>query len=114
MRTGDTPRKNLSLITQAELLENHFKNAYDAVSSLRSNWLQARGSDSFRAPSIVWVYFDSTKLGGVETLSAIPVTQVTYIEHFDGTDATVRYGVGHGAGVIFVSTHPIASSSAMR
>ena len=115
MRSGNARSdKNRDLIMQAELLESHFSNAFDAVSSLRSNWLQVRGADSFRTPSIVWVYFNSTKLGGVETLSAIPVAQLTYIQHFDGVDATVRWGVGHSAGVIYVSTHPVAASSALR
>jgi hypothetical protein len=115
MRSGNArPDKKHDLIMQAELLESHFNNAYDAVSSLRSNWLQARGSDSFRTPSVIWVYFNSTKLGGVETLSAIPVAQLSYIQHFGGVDATVRWGVGHSAGVIYVSTHPIAASSALR
>ena len=106
-----TPDKNHSLITRTELVANRFNNAYDAVSSLRSNWLQPRGTDSFNTPSKVWVYFDSIRLGGVETLTSISVTPVSYIEHFDGVSATARWGVGHSAGVIYVSTHPIVTSS---
>ena len=108
---GDVrPGKNHSLITRAELLENHFSNAYDAVSSLRSNWLQARGPDSFNTPSKVWVYFDSIRLGGIETLSTISTTPVSYIQHYDGVSATARWGIGHSAGVIYVSTHPVVTA----
>ena len=108
---NSTPGKNHSLITRSELAENHFSNAYDAVSSLRSNWLQPRGPDSFDTPSKVWVYFDSIKLGGVETLNTISVKPVSYIQHYDGVDATARWGVGHGAGVIYVSTHPVVTEN---
>jgi hypothetical protein len=112
VRSGDsTPDKNRSLITRAELLANHFNNAYDAVSSLRSNWLQPRGTDSFHTPSQVWVYYDGVKLGGVESLSAIPVRPLNYIRHYNGVDATARWGVGHSAGVIYVATLPAGTSS---
>ena len=111
MSSGARPDKNHSLITKTELVENHFSNAYDAVSALRSNWLQPRGPDRFANPSKVWVYYDAVRLGGVETLSAIPVKPVSYIQHYDGVNATARWGVGHSAGVIHVSTHPVVTSS---
>lgn len=106
------PRGDMNLITREQLAEHRFSTAYDAVQSLRSNWLTARGTDSFRSPSQVLVYYDDVKLGGVETLRTINIASVSYIQHFDGLTATQRWGLDHGAGVIYVSTRPSRSSRA--
>ena len=95
---------DLSVLTQQTLNENHFQTAYDAVQSLRSNWLLSKGTDSFQTPTAVRVYLNNTLLGGVETLREIGMPGVIYIRHYDGIQATARWGLGHGAGVIFVST----------
>jgi hypothetical protein len=108
------PRKSRHVITRAELMDNKFQSAHEAVASLRSNWLHTRGTDSFRTPSKVWVYLDNIKLGGVETLTSIAVGTVSYIEHFNGIDATTWWGVGHSAGVIYVSTHPVVTENSLR
>jgi hypothetical protein len=98
------PRQNLSLITREQINENHFLNAYDAVQATRSNWLQTRGTDSFATPSEVVVYRDNVKLGGVAELRSIQATTIAYIRYYDGVEATSRWGVGHSAGVIQVSS----------
>ena len=95
-----------ALITRQQLDENHFLTVYDAVEALHQNWLQTRGVDSFSTPSQVQVYLDNTRLGGVDQLHNIATTTVTWIRHFDGIAATGRWGLDHGAGVIYVSTHP--------
>lgn len=105
-RSGDSPRTDLSVITAAQLRDNRFTDAYSAVESLRSNWLATRGTDSFNTPTPVWVYLDNVKLGGIESLRSIPSNTITFIRHYDGIQATGRWGLGHGQGVIFVSTHP--------
>src|SRR5215216_2850550 len=65
------PHPNRSVLTHEELLDRNFLNAYEAVEALRSNWLQTRGTDSFRTPSVVLVYMDNIRLGGVEALRGI-------------------------------------------
>jgi hypothetical protein len=96
------------VITRHELDANHFATVYDAVVGLRQSWLQARGPDSFttNAATQVVVYMDNNKVGGVETLRGIATNAVTWVRHYDGNEATARWGLGHGAGVIYVSTHP--------
>jgi hypothetical protein len=98
------PRQDLDTLTREQITENRFVNAYDAVQAMRSNWLQTRGTDSFQTPSEVLVYLDNVKMGGVLELRAIPTTTIAFIRHFDGVEATNRWGVGHAAGVIQVST----------
>lgn len=97
-------RVDRNVITQQEILDKHFINAYDAVEGLRAFWLSSRGTDSFRTPSQVWVYMDNVKLGDVETLRTIHPSDILSIRHFDANEANARWGVGHSAGVIYVTT----------
>ena len=98
-------RADRNVITQQQLVDYHFANAFEAIEALRSNWLRARGPDSFRSPSQVWVYQDNIRLGGVDQLRAISLNTVAFIRHYDGITATGRWGLDHGQGVIYVSTH---------
>ena len=97
--------KDAERLTRAQMLDAHFTFVYDAVASMRSNWLNVHGTDSFGTPSQVLVYYDQTKLGGVDEMRTITVTSITGIRHYNGTDATMRFGVGHSAGVIQILTH---------
>lgn len=92
-------------LTRAEMLQEHFTNVYDAVVALRSAWLTVRGTDSFTQPSQVWVYFDGTRLGGVDEMRSVIVSAVASVRHYNGADATMRWGVGHSAGVIQILSH---------
>ena len=104
-RAGERSRIDRNVITQEQILANHFANAFDAVEALRSNWLHTRGTDSFRTPGQVWVYLDNVRMGGVESLRSITTESIAFVRYFDGVAATERWGLDHGQGVIFVSTH---------
>jgi hypothetical protein len=54
------------------------------------------------------VYLDGVRMGGIDQLRTIDVRPVTYIRFFDGIAATARWGLDHGAGAIYVSTHPLS------
>jgi hypothetical protein len=103
-RGVDRVAPNFEYLTQDEIRDRNFTNVYDAIASMRANWLVVRGTDSFNNPSEVWVYYDQTKLGGVETLKAVTVNEIAYLRRYSGIDATTRWGVGHSAGVIFISS----------
>ena len=92
-------------LSQEEMLREHFTNVYDAVASLRSAWLNVRGTDSFTQPSQVWVYYDENRLGGVDEMRGVPVNSVASLRHYNGVDATMRWGVGHNAGAIQILSH---------
>lgn len=92
-------------LSQEEMRKEHFTNVYDAVASLRSAWLVVRGTDSFVQTSQVWVYFDGNRLGGVEEMRAVLVNAVASVRHYNGVDATMRWGVGHSAGAIQILSH---------
>jgi hypothetical protein len=98
------PAGSSDVITYEELERHRFTDVYEAVQALHSNWLIPRGTDSFRTPSQVTVVYDDTHLGDVSTLRTINIKSVVYIQYFSGVDATARWGLDHGAGVIFVSS----------
>jgi hypothetical protein len=99
-------RADRNVITQEQIRQSRFNNAYEAVQALHGNWLQARGTDSFARPTAVIVYVDDTRMGGVETLRTITTASISYIRYYDGLAATGRWGMDHGQGVIYVSTRP--------
>jgi hypothetical protein len=92
-------------ITAEELAAIDVQNALQAVQRLRPSFLQNRGGASSsitQGPVDVVVYVDQTRMGGPHTLSQIPISDVKEIVHLSGTDATQRYGTGHGSGAIIV------------
>ena len=98
------PPADRNLLTQEDLREYRFATVFDAIEALRSHWLRERGPDSFSTPGHVQVYLDDSRLGGVEALRTLPLTNVLYIRHVNGVDAAARWGLDHGQGVILVST----------
>ena len=100
-------RPSSDLITQEQLLTRSYTNLYEAVRALHGGWLTGRGADSFRASSQVLVYRDGMRAGGVEALRSMNVREVGYVRYYNGNDATARWGMGHGQGVIFVSSRPL-------
>lgn len=97
-------RLDRSVITRDQMLQANYASVYDAVTALRSLWLQPRGPDSFVAPSIVWVYIDGSRVGSVDVLKTIQPRLVNTVRFYDGPSATSRWGVDNAAGVIHVST----------
>jgi hypothetical protein len=101
--TPGREHRDFSVLTHDEMESSHFQYAYDAVASMRSNWLNTHGTDSFVNPSRVLVYLDNTRLGGIETLRAISIAQVAFIKHYDSLEATQRWrrsGVSYFAGTL--------------
>jgi len=103
--THAVPDRNV--ITQQELQEHRFETLFDAIQALRPIWLQTRGTNTLQAQATqIQVYLDNSRMGGIETLSTINISSVVYIRHYDGIEATARWGLDHGQGAIYVSTHP--------
>jgi hypothetical protein len=101
----NVPALERNVISQAQLTSNHFRSAYDAVLSLRSNWLVRAGVPG--STSGVLVYLDNIRLGEIETLRSINVRTLSYIRYYDSFEASARWGPGHGSGVIYISMHPV-------
>lgn len=102
------PRTSREILTTEQIQSTKYNNLYDVIQALRANWMNDRGKDSLTGPnSVVLVYLNDTKLGGVAELKAISPLEVSYIQHYDGIAAAGRWGLDHGKGVIYVSTHPL-------
>lgn len=94
------PRRDPNLITAAELADYSNLTCYDVIQRLRPRWLQRRGSDQNPV-----VYQDGSRVGEAEgVLSGMPVNEVESLRYLDASNATTRYGTGHGAGAIEITT----------
>ena len=102
--TDVAPRADRNVLTADQLRTQAYQNAYEAVEALRTNWLKPRGLDSFNSPSVVVVYLDNVKLGGIETLRGLQLSTIHTIRHYDASAANARWGVGHASGAIQVMT----------
>lgn len=100
---GAETRRNV--ITRDELAaieETEDITVYEAVRRLHPQWLSGRGTVSFRVSATVQVLFNGARIGDVGELRQFRVTDVQYIEHLDGPQATQRFGTGFERGVILV------------
>lgn len=104
-----TPTGDRNVITQQQIADNHFQNAYEAVDALHPIWLQMRGTTS--TPNPVWVYMDNNKLGDVETLKNVQAATILSIRHYNANEAIARWGVGHASGVVYVTTSPSGTAT---
>ena len=93
-------------ITVDDLRAANSTNLYDAVRAIRPNWLRARSPNSIQNQGQVQVYFDDSRLGGVEQLRTIPSQGIAYIRWYDPISASARWGLDHEQGAIVVSTRP--------
>lgn len=94
------PRRDRNLITAEELADYMSLNCYEVIRRLRPTWLQRRGSEQNPV-----VYQDGSRAGlADQILNSIPVNEVESLRYRDSSDATTRYGTGHGAGAIEVTT----------
>jgi hypothetical protein len=97
-------REDPNIITREQIQEMRFTTAFDVVKTLRGNWLNARGVESFRYPTVVQVYLDEVRVGDVSTLQTIATAPIQYIRYYNAQDATAKWGVDHGRGAIYIST----------
>lgn len=93
-------------LTQEDLQE--YATVLEAVQALRAGWLRARtplvlAPGTGTAPANpVWVYWDGTRVGDASYLGRISASQVSRVIRYDARAASVRWGIGHENGVIYV------------
>lgn len=95
-----TARRNRNVITAEEIQTVDASTAMDLVRRLRPSWLQFRGA---RVGYPV-VYLDGGRLGELSMLAQIQTEGVAEIRYLSASDATQRFGTGHSAGVILVTS----------
>jgi hypothetical protein len=94
------------LLQRDEFEASTATDAFLLVQQFRPNWLHSRGPLSLADPTAgdLKVYVDGFLFGDVSALHTVPVLEVQRLRRLSGPDATMRYGVGHGGGVIEVWT----------
>lgn len=91
-------------ITRAQI-GTKYTNAYEAIRALRRNWLMTRYPTPGSADANpLRVYVDGQQVGTIEALSGINATTIAYMHHYSGAEATTKFGMEAGGGVIYVST----------
>jgi hypothetical protein len=88
-------------LTEVDLED--YATVMEAVQALRAGWLRERTPMLLSAPANpVWVYWDGTRLGDPSYLSRISTSEVSRVMRYDARTASVRWGVGHENGVIYL------------
>jgi hypothetical protein len=95
---------NIITAEQMSLYPN--ASAWEVVQRFRPRFLQPRGQSSIANPDASYpvVYVDGMRRGGIAELRQIPVVNLETIEYIASADATTRWGTGHAAGVILVTS----------
>jgi hypothetical protein len=93
------------LIKLEEIERSGATDTHELVRRLRPAWFRgARGASSLGVQPTVVVYLNGIRHGGPASLRDIPLGHVLEIRFLDASDATTRFGLGHGAGAIDVIT----------
>lgn len=100
------PRGNRNVISAEEIAAEPITTAHDLVSRLRPGWFRARGPTSIRggSPTLPLVYIDEVRTGNLDALYRVSTQIIREIRFINGRDATTRWGLDHGGGVIMVLT----------
>jgi hypothetical protein len=124
-------RPTSELITREQIAELKVSSVYQVLEQLHSNWLVSRlpapadrastrmdtsgkaqytadyaasGRSTPGANGGIQVYLDGNRLGGIDELKSIRPADIYNVRRINGVDAQARFGIGHSAGVIYVST----------
>jgi hypothetical protein len=105
------PKGRANLITEEEIAAGGtFQNAMEIVQRLRPAMLRVRSGGAQSGGSSgqdvgateMSVFLDNQRLGGVEVLREIMLSQLKEIRYLSPSDATTLFGTGHQAGAIQV------------
>ncbi len=101
-----SPSRDRNVITRAELEANERMNLYDAIRNLRPAMIRSRGQTGVNSnpASLPRVYMDGRSYGDIGSLRNVPVSSVREVRFLNSSEATIKFGTNHGAGVIEVST----------
>lgn len=101
------------VITNEEIQDHLSYTALEIIQRVRRNWLRDRGGsinvfgqEDIQNPRGIRVYFDGVEQReGLRALELLSATEVSRLEKLDAGEATQRFGLGHTAGAILVTTN---------
>lgn len=103
---GVVSTSSATVISQEELDHATYSTVYDAIAHMRPQMLRQRGVNTINGhntdtPS---VFLDNRFLGALEQLRHIAPATIGRIEFFSPAEAQFRWGFGHPAGVILLTS----------
>jgi len=112
--TPSGPRGNANLITESEITATGLQTIHEVIERLRPNMLRTRGqmgrlagasaAEPGASNSNIKVYLNGTQIGDISMLRSIQATSVKQVQFLSSSDATTRFGTGHDAGAILVTS----------
>ena len=107
-RAGSTAR-NPNLITRAEIedaRQSGVRDLYELIDRLRPSWLQTRSQRSLALETLIAVYQNETRMGGVDILRSYRLDAVSSLRYLDAAQAMLLPGIGsaHVEGAIIITT----------
>jgi len=100
------PRHDSFLITESELRQTNVANLYDAIRTLRPEWIARRNPTTLRpeAEGNIVVYMDRIRFGELEVLRSFAPALATSVRYLAPAEAEAEFGPGHLQGAILVTT----------
>ena len=92
------------VISQEEIEASSASNVYDLIAQLRADFLKDRGPISIRTNQHerAVVFLNDQEYGILETMRNFPITRISEIRYYPGTEAVNRFGAQYGGGVVFL------------
>lgn len=104
---GSVTRSSPDMILREDIIAVNRSTAWEVVEMLRPIWLQQRSGQSVNNPTGITVFVNDVRYGDLQSMRSIPTADVHLIQRYSATAASQRWGPGHSAGVIFISTQAI-------
>ncbi|HEV8365871.1 MAG TPA: hypothetical protein VGQ52_20315 [Gemmatimonadaceae bacterium] len=108
------PRGSTYVLTESEIVSARLPSIYDVIQQLRPNMLRGRGpneqvtgaspAEAGAAGRTINVYLDGKWLGDPSRLQSVPASAIKSVQFLNSTDAKSRFGSGHDAGAILVTS----------
>jgi len=110
------PVADYDQLTSEEIRASDAGDLYELIEHQRPRWLIGRSDRSIRLETVILVYQDGARLGGLDVLRDIPLIGVRSIRVLDSAEAGLLPGLGsqHVERVIYILTHQRQSASAGR
>ena len=104
-RQGGAAPSNRNLVTLEELSATNSRTVYEALERVRPSWLSSRGPASIgnvrdAGEAVANVYIEGSRMGDVEYLKQVYVSDVHEIRFWTAGEAGARFGMGNPRGVI--------------
>jgi hypothetical protein len=100
------PRSDRNTLIDKDLVASNQGNLYEAVRTLRPNWLNRPGANTRgnAASTAVQVYVDNQRMGEAEVLRRMSINSAAQIKFLTPSEAQARFGLDNLGGVIQVIT----------